>query len=253
MVELVPLAGLGEIGAGVDLAGLLVDALAEHGAGEGGLAGAVLVVTQKIVSKAEGRIVRLADVSPGEQARRLAAQTGRDPRIVELILAESVAVVRATPQVLITRHRLGLVMANAGIDQSNIGPGDSGRVLLLPVDPDGSAQGIRAAIERHFGVAPAVVIADSFGRPWRNGVVGVAIGAAGLPSLWDRRGEADRDGRPLEVTQVAIGDMVAAAAGLVTGEGSEGIPAVLIRGLQLDAPIVPAAALVRPPEMDLFR
>src|SRR5690606_30389764 len=142
----------------------------------------------------------------------------------ELVLSESTAVLRAVPHVLIVRHRLGLVMANAGIDRSNIGEGDGERVLLLPIHPDASAR----ALAQQLGCG--IVISDSFGRPWRMGVVAVGIGAADLPALHDQRGEQDRDGRPLEVTQVAVADLVASAAALVTGEGAEGVPAVLIRG-----------------------
>ncbi len=251
MISIHPLTGMAEICADDDLAMLLRDAL-----GRTGLwplqQGDVLVVTQKILSKAEGRMVDLTEVKPGEQALELAEKTKKDPRLVELVLRESSAIVRAVPHILITRHKLGHVMANSGIDRSNIGPGAPERALLLPVDPDGSA----AALSHELacgGAAPAVVISDSFGRPWRHGVVGVAIGAAGLPALVDRRGEEDRDGRSLEVTQIALADQIATAAALVTGEGAESIPAVLIRGLRLPPGDAPAAALVRPIEEDLFR
>lgn len=241
MIQIVPLTGIGEIARGDALAPILARALPED-AGDG----AVLVVTQKIVSKAEGRFVALAGVTPSAEAERLAAIVDKDPRFVECVLAESSAVVRAAPHILITRHRLGFVMANAGIDRSNIGAGDAERVLLLPVDPDASA---RALVE---ALGMPVVISDSFGRPWREGVVGVAIGAAGLPALVDRRGQTDRDGRVLEVTQIALADLVASAAALAAGEGDEGIPAVLVRGLRFEGEN-PASALVRPVEMDLFR
>ena len=207
----------------------------------------VLVVTQKIVSKAEGRFVELATVTPGAEAERLAAITHKDPRLIELVLSEAVAVVRAVPHVLITRNRHGHVMANSGIDRSNIGPGGEDRALLLPIDPDASADALRRA------VGCPVVISDSFGRPWRYGVTGVAIGASGLPSLVDRRGELDRDGRRLEVTQIGLADMIATAAALATGEGAESVPAVLIRGVVWPAGSLPASALVRPLEEDLFQ
>ena len=198
--------------------------------------------------------VDLATVIPGAEAARLADVTRKDPRLVELILRESVAVVRAAPHVLITRHRGGWVMANAGIDQSNIGPGGADRtadrVLLLPRDPDASAAAIRAGLG---APAPAVVISDSFGRPWRLGVVNVALGAAGLPALADRRGERDRDGRALAVTQIALADQIASAAGLAMGEGAEGVPAAIVRGLAWTAPDAPAAALIRPLSEDLFQ
>jgi coenzyme F420-0:L-glutamate ligase/coenzyme F420-1:gamma-L-glutamate ligase len=252
MITIHPLIGIPEIAPGDDLAAILSDALAVAGLLPLA-ADDILVVTQKIVSKAEGRFVDLEAIVPGDEAQRLAATTRKDPRLVELVLAEASHVVRAVPHVLITRHRLGHVMANSGIDRSNIGPGGSERALLLPVDPDASADALRARLAADIGTAPAVLISDSFGRPWRHGVVGVAIGAAGLPSLIDRRGELDRDGRTLEVTQVALGDMIATAAALATGEGAESVPAVLVRGAVWPSGHAPAAALVRPMEEDLFR
>lgn len=251
MIEILPLTSIGEIAQGDDLAETLTECLARMG-----LAirpGDIIVVTQKIVSKAEGCYVDLAAVTPSVQAQELAQRTKKDARLVELVLSESSDVVRAAPGVLITRHRLGLVMANAGIDRSNIGPAGGERVLLLPRDPDGSARALAAAIEALVGVRPAIVISDSFGRPWRHGVVSVAIGVAGLPALLDRRGDMDRDGRQLEVTQIAVGDMIATAAGLATGEGAEGIPAVLVRGYEVSGDARPAVDLVRPPAEDLFR
>jgi coenzyme F420-0:L-glutamate ligase / coenzyme F420-1:gamma-L-glutamate ligase len=241
MIEIIPLDGLPEIRPGDDLPAMLRRDFQ---------IGDVLVITQKIVSKADNLFVDLASVIPGDEALRLAGVTRKDPRLVELVLRESTAVVRAVPHVLITRHHCGCVMANAGIDQSNLGEGDADRVLLLPRDPDASAARIRAALG---DTPPAIVISDSFGRPWRYGVVNVAIGAAGLPSLVDRRGSLDRNGRPMEVTQIALADQIASAAGLAMGEGSEGIPAVIVRGLLLDAPMVPATALVRPLSEDLFQ
>ncbi|MDB5686087.1 MAG: Coenzyme F420-0:L-glutamate ligase / coenzyme F420:gamma-L-glutamate ligase, partial [Rhizorhabdus sp.] len=240
------LGGIGEVLPGDDLPAILAGAMAAQGIVH--RAGDVLVVTQKIVSKSEGRFVRLDDVVPGAEALRLAEVTRKDPRLVELVLSESSAVLRSVPNVLITRHKLGLVMANAGIDRSNIGPGQDERALLLPVDPDASAARIATVLG-----GPAVVISDSFGRPWRYGVVSVAIGASGLPSLIDRRGDLDRDGRRLEVTQIALGDMIATAAGLAAGEGAESIPAVLVRGYHFDGEASPAAALVRPTGEDLFQ
>ncbi len=251
MIALHPLASLGEVLPGADLAGLLATAL-----GDCGLTPQrcdILLVTQKIVSKAEGRFVELSSITPSPAAIELAATTGKDPRFVELVLTESVSVVRAVANVLITRHRSGHVMANAGIDRSNIGPGSAQRVLLLPEDADASAERLRSALRAFWTEVPAIVIADSFGRPWRYGVVNVAIGASGLPSLIDRRGETDRDGRPLEVTQVALADLIASAGGLLTGEGAESVPAVLIRGVRWSAEERAAAALVRPLAEDLFR
>jgi coenzyme F420-0:L-glutamate ligase/coenzyme F420-1:gamma-L-glutamate ligase len=246
MIAIHPLAAIGEVLPGADLATLLGEALAAAGLLPFA-PGDVLVVTQKIVSKAEDRFVDLATVTPGPEAETLAATTRKDPRLVELILRESTEVVRAVPNVLITRHRHGHVMANSGIDRSNLGPEGGARALLLPIDADASAAALATAL------GCAIVISDSFGRPWRYGVVGVAIGAAGLPALVDRRGELDRDGRRLEVTQVALADMLATAAALATGEGAESVPAALIRGLHLPEGDAPAAALVRPLAEDLFR
>jgi coenzyme F420-0:L-glutamate ligase / coenzyme F420-1:gamma-L-glutamate ligase len=251
MIQIYPLSAIGEVRPGDDLARLLADAVSKVGVDT--VASDVLVVTQKIVSKAEGRFVELATVSPGPRALELAEVTRKDPRLIELVLSESSDVIRAVPHVLITRHRSGHVMANAGIDRSNIGPGGNERALLLPLDADASAERLRAAFAEILRDPPAIVISDSFGRPWRHGVTCVAIGAAGLPALVDRRGDVDRDGRVLEVTQIALGDMLATAGGLVTGEGAEGVPAALIRGLNWTADHRPASSLVRPVEEDLFR
>lgn len=249
MIEIQPVEGLPEIAEGDDLGGILAEALAPLAMRDGDL----LVVTQKIVSKAEGRAVLLDEVVPGPQAGRIAAAMGKDPRLVELVLSEASELLRAERGVLVTRHRLGLVMANSGVDCSNTGPSAGERALLLPRDPDASAEAIAAAIIGRLGVTVGVVISDSFGRPWRQGVVNVAIGCAGVPALRDWRGERDRDGRVLQSTVVAYGDLVASAAGLAMGEAAEGVPAVLIRGLSLPGPPQPAAALIRPPEEDLFR
>lgn len=212
----------------------------------------VLVVAQKVVSKAEGRFVDLGTVQVSRRAAELGAATRKDPRVVELVLAESTEVLRAEPDVLIVRHRLGFVMANAGIDRSNVSLPN--HVLLLPRDPDSSACGLRTALANWFGVEDVgVIVCDSFGRPWRKGVTQVALGAAGIPSLLDRRGEPDRSGRRLEVTEVALGDQLACAAGLLMGEGAEGLPAVLVSGLTRSADCVPASGLIRPLTQDLFR
>jgi len=215
----------------------------------------VLVIAQKIVSKAEGRTVRLADVRPSERARELAAEVHKDARFVEVVLSESSEVVRYRRDVLIAAHRLGFVMANAGVDQSNVEHGQGGeQVLLLPRDPDASCAELKARLEDRFGVRLGVIINDSFGRAWRNGVVGVALGAAGLPALLDMIGEPDLFGRPLKVTQIALADEIAAAASLVMGEAAEARPAVLVRGLAWgERPALPAQALIRPKELDLFR
>lgn len=244
--------GIDEVKAGDDLAAMLVAAL--DAAGMAPQERDVLVIAQKIVSKAEGRSIALDDIIPSSRALELATITGKDARLVELILTESMEVVRAAPRVLIVRHRRGWVMANAGIDRSNV-PAQDGRerVLLLPENPDATAAALREALMARYGVALAVLICDSFGRPWRHGVTNVALGCAGLPALMDRRGEPDRCGRPLEVTEVAYADAIAGAAALVMGEGAEGLPAALVRGLDWSAPARPAAALVRPISEDLFR
>lgn len=247
MLGIFPLTGLPEIRPGDDLPALL----AAH---TGNLqAGDILVVAQKIVSKAEGRFVKLGDVLPSPEAVSLAEKVHKDARLVELVLRESSDVVRAAPHVLITRHRLGHVMANAGIDASNIGSAGEGRVLLLPDNPDASAARIADALETAFGVRPGVIVSDSFGRPWRMGTVNVAIGVAGVPALVDRRGELDRDGRVMQMTLIALADAVAAAAGLAMGEGAEGIPAAIVRGLAWAAAEHTASVLVRPVGEDLFR
>ncbi len=235
-----------------DLPAILANALRDNAAGLED--GDILVIAQKIVSKAEGRYVDLDEVTPSDEARSLALQCGKDPRHVETILAESDEVVKVGPHVIIVAHKLGFVMANAGIDESNIPHGDgSGRLLLLPRDPDASAARIKATLDVMFGVSVGVVINDSFGRPWRNGVVGVALGSAGVPSLVDRVGSSDLFGRTLKVTEIAIADELASAGSLLMGQAGEGVPAVLIRGFQLDAPERPASALIRDRERDLFR
>jgi coenzyme F420-0:L-glutamate ligase / coenzyme F420-1:gamma-L-glutamate ligase len=216
--------------------------------------GDVFVLTQKIVSKAEGRMVDLATVEPSTEAIELAGKVQKDPRLVELILSESVRVVRARPGILIVEHRLGYVMANAGIDQSNVAaPDDRQRALLLPLDPDGSAEILRGRLSQKFGVPVAVIISDSFGRAWRRGTCGVAIGAAGLPSLMDLRGSLDLFGRELQVSITGHADEIAAAASLVMGQGAEGQPVVIVRGLTWHGPDNAASELVRPAEEDMFR
>jgi coenzyme F420-0:L-glutamate ligase/coenzyme F420-1:gamma-L-glutamate ligase len=243
------LPGIGEILPGCDLAQLLLDAL--DSAVLRLEPQDVLVVAQKAVSKAEDRFVRLEAVRPSARAQHLARITGKDPRIVEVILGESTEVLRAKPNVMITRHRLGLVMAQAGVDRSNVPGGE--RVLLLPLDPDWSAEMLRQRLVAAHGAEVGVIVTDSFGRPWRLGTTNVAIGAAGVPALWDRRGEADREGRRLETTQVAWADAVAAAAGLAMGEAAEGTPAVLVRGLRWTLPAQTASTLLRPLGEDMFR
>ena len=214
--------------------------------------GDALVVTSKIVSKAEGRYVDLDSVVPGEAAQQLAAQIGKDPRLVEVVLQESSRVSRTAPNTLITTHRLGFTCANAGIDQSNI-EGDEARVLLLPRDPDGSAEAIRAALKAVTGASVGIVISDSHGRPFRLGNGGIAVGVAGMPALLDLRGQRDLFGRELRVSIQAYADEVAAAANLLSGEAAEGRPVVLLRGLNFPALDGHAAELNRPAELDLYR
>jgi coenzyme F420-0:L-glutamate ligase/coenzyme F420-1:gamma-L-glutamate ligase len=250
-LEVVPVAGMPEIEPGDEVGGLIAKALASSGDALG--EGDVLVVSQKVVSKAEDRVVDLEHVAPGERAIELAERLGKDPRLVELILRESAAIVRAERDVLIVEGNSGWISANAGIDASNV-PGVD-RVALLPVDPDGSARRIRAELRRACGVAPAVVIADSFGRPWRLGQVDVAIGCAGLAAIDDWRGRMDRHGRELTATAVGVADEIAAAADLARGK-DEGVPVGIVRGLARfvtaeDGP--GAAALRRPKDEDLFR
>jgi coenzyme F420-0:L-glutamate ligase/coenzyme F420-1:gamma-L-glutamate ligase len=249
-LTLTALAGLPLVEPGDNLAALLAAALRRTGITPED--GDILVVAQKVVSKAEGRIVDLAGVVASARAATLANEIGKDARLVEVILGESSEIVRHRKDVLIVAHRLGLVMANAGVDQSNVG-GDGEHVLLLPLDPDASAAALKAKLDAEFGVEFGVVINDSFGRAWRNGVVGVALGAAGVPSLRDMVGMPDLFGRKMRVTEVAVADEIASAASLLMGQAAEGQPAVLVRGLICDAPAVPASALPRPKEMDLFR
>ena len=251
-LEVIALTGLPLIKAGDDLVELIASSLKRNGVEP--RARDVLVVAQKIVSKAEGRMVDLATIKPSPQAIALAADVDKDPRLVEVILSESVRVVRARRNVLIVEHRLGFIMANAGVDQSNVGPGDGAQhVLLLPEHPDRSAAVLRRGLAAATGIDLAVVINDSFGRAWRQGTAGVAIGVAGLPALIDLRGRPDLFGRTLEVSVIGFADEVAAAASLVMGQADEAAPVVLIRGLRWSAPESTAASLIRPSNEDLFR
>jgi coenzyme F420-0:L-glutamate ligase/coenzyme F420-1:gamma-L-glutamate ligase len=251
-VELFALPGLPMVRAGDDLAALIAAALER--AGQRLRERDVIVVAQKIVSKAEGRTVNLATITPSAEAIRLGGEIGKDPRLVEVILSESTRVVRSRLNLMIVEHRLGFVMANAGVDQSNVAPGDGEqRALLLPRDPDASAEALRIDLQQRFGVALGVIISDSFGRAWRRGTCGIAIGAAGLPSLIDLRGQPDLFGRTLEVSIIGFADEIAAAASLLQGQAAEAQPVVLVRGLDWSAPHAPAAELIRPHAEDLFR
>lgn len=251
-LTLIALTGIKLVEPGDDLAAIAAAAFSANGIVAE--AGDVLVVAQKIVSKAEGRYVDVTTVEPSDRAIALAADVEKDPRFVEVVLSESKRVVRCRPGLLIVEHRLGFVMANAGIDHSNLPMQTGGeRVLLLPEDPDGSALALRNELVGIFGTEIAVIISDSFGRAWRKGTVGVALGSAGLPALIDMRGHLDLFGRELLVTETGFADEIAAAAGLLMGQADEAVPMVLVRGLGWSAPEVPAAALIRPAEHDLFR
>ena len=248
-LTLVGLDAIGEIGAGDDLAAALLDAIVA--AGETLQAGDVVALAQKIVSKSEGRMVRLADVTPSPAAHDLSAKTGKDPRLAELLLRETHEVVRQREGLVVVEDVRGMVLANAGIDASNVAA-DGESVLLLPEDPDASARALRTALEQRSGVAPAVVIIDSIGRAWRQGTVGTAIGVAGMPALLDLRGKPDMHGRLLETSELGLADEVAAAASLLMGQADERCPAVLLRGLAFTGEGA-ARDLLRPRTMDMFR
>jgi coenzyme F420-0:L-glutamate ligase/coenzyme F420-1:gamma-L-glutamate ligase len=252
VVTLTPIPDIPMVRPGDDLAGLLIAACERSELAP--TDGDVVVVAQKIVSKAEGRYVDLANVRPSPRAQSLAAEVDKDPRLIEVILGESRRVVRHRPGVLIVEHRLGFIMANAGVDRSNVDPAAGAEpVLLLPRDPDASAARLLERLAGHFHKRLGVIITDSWGRAWRRGTVGVALGAAGLPSLMDMRGRPDLFGHELRVTQTGFADEIASAASLLMGQADEARPVVLVRGLAWDAPASPAATLIRAAEEDLFR
>jgi coenzyme F420-0:L-glutamate ligase/coenzyme F420-1:gamma-L-glutamate ligase len=250
-LRLLALPGIPLVRPGDDLAAMILAALGA--CGERLHEGDVLVIAQKIVSKAEGRLVQLATVEPSARALALAAETGKDARIVELVLAESDEVLRHGPDVIVVAHRLGFVMANAGIDQSNVGPDGGDAALLLPRDPDASCAGLRTQLRARAGVDVGVIINDSHGRAWRNGTVGVALGVAGLPGLLDLRGRPDLYERRLRITEVGLADELAAGASLLMGQADEGRPVVLARGVPYPRRDGCARELVRARERDLFR
>lgn len=212
----------------------------------------VLVISSKIVSKSEGRYFDLNAVIPSVEAQQLAQQTDKDPRIVELILSESIGISRQARGVIVAQHRLGFVSANAGIDQSNVG-GEGEIVLLLPLDPDHSAEALRQAIHQATGVEIGIIISDTHGRPFRLGNVGIAIGVSGMPALLDLRGNHDLFGRELKISMQGYADLIASSAHLVCGEGDEGLPVVLVRGLDYPQSDGKAHDLYRPPAQDLYR
>ncbi len=245
-LELIALEGIPEVSPGDDIAGLIAAAAADLSLTDAD----VLVVTQKVVSKAEDRLVELDSVEPSPMARDWAARWDKDPRQVELVLRESAEIVRMAPGgLIISRTRHGFVCANAGVDVSNVGGGEV--ASLLPLDPDASASGIREGLRRRLGVSPAIVVSDSFGRPWRNGIVNVAVGSAGIEALLDLRGSADAAGRPMQATVIAIADELASAADLAGGK-VEQRPVVLVRGYEWRPSDAGASVLVMERERDLF-
>jgi len=250
-LTITPLAGMPMVRAGDDLAALILTALAAQKLALE--AGDILVVAQKIVSKSEGRQVALASITPSPEAVQLANETEKDPRLVELILRESTTVLRKKPGVLIVRQKLGLVGAQAGIDQSNIEHGADENALLLPEDPDRSARQIRDTIAKRTGVRPGVIVSDSMNRPWRLGTIGGAIGSAGIQVLDDRRGMHDIYGREMKVTMINRADSIATAATLVMGETTERTPVALVRGFAQEDHAQTARDIIRPLEEDMFR
>lgn len=246
-VRIIPLPGMPEVRKGDDVAALIIEAA---GRGPGIQGGDVVIVTQKIVSKAEGRVVSLTDVTPSPEAETLAVETEKDARLVELILRESTRIVRQRGSVLITETRHGFVCANAGIDASNVAA--EGAVALLPEDPDRSAQGLRAAIRERTGAEVAVIISDTFGRPWREGHTNVAVGVAGMLPFVDYVGRVDPYGYELRVSTLAVADELAAAGELVMGK-LDGVPVAIVRGYNYPRGEGSARQMVRDPEKDLFR
>jgi len=248
-VTLVGVPGIPRVQPGDDLPSLIVAAMRD--ASITPLPGDALVVTSKIVSKAEGCIVDLRTVNPSPEAIALAARTDKEPELVELVLTESTGIVRAVPGVLIVRHRLGFTSANAAIDRSNA-DGSEHTALLMPLDPDASAARVRGAVVAAFGVDVAVVVSDTHGRPWRRGNVGVAVGVAGLTPLVDMVGAVDLFGRELKATLIPMADQLANAATLVSGETDEGLPVVLVSGMKLESGAGTSAELTYPFDTDLF-
>ena len=253
-IAIIPLSGIPLVRPGDDLSRLLGDAIERLPEPDRLVRrGDVLVIAQKIVSKAEGRYVDLDQVTPSPRAIEIGRQCEKDPRLIEVILSESQEVVRVRPGLIITRHRLGFVSASAGVDRSNVAPEGIDRVLLLPIDPDRSAAHIRSALRDRFGIDLAVIIADSHGRPHRLGTVGVAIGLSGLPGLEDWRGRKDLFGYTLQHTEVGVADQIAAAGTLLLGQAAESVPAVIVRGAPFERREGATQEINRPQEMDLFR
>jgi coenzyme F420-0:L-glutamate ligase/coenzyme F420-1:gamma-L-glutamate ligase len=251
-LRLLALDGVPMIAAGDDLPAIILTALEDSGLEL--ITGDAVVLAQKIVSKAEGRLIDLDGIVPTQRAIEIAAASQKDSRVVELILAESDEVLRVRPGVVIVQHRLGFVAANAGIDQSNIGNRErDDRVLLLPIDPDATCRRIRETLHARTGAEIAVLIIDSIGRAWRNGTVGTAIGVSGMAGLLDLRSKPDLFGRSLKTSELGLADELASAASLIMGQAAEGRPIVLARGVPYARRDGSARELVRPKEIDLFR
>jgi coenzyme F420-0:L-glutamate ligase/coenzyme F420-1:gamma-L-glutamate ligase len=246
-IQIFPIAGLPEVKAGDDLPQWIVKSLSSGGAPVS--AGDVLVVAQKIVSKAEGRFVPLESVEPSERAFRWASEYQKDPRVIELVLREASRIVRMERGVIVAETRHGFVCANAGVDVSNV---PEGMALLLPEDPDRSASELRERLTKTFGLPVGVIISDTFGRPWREGLVNVALGVAGIAPLLDYRGQRDASGKLLQATLIAIADEIASAAELVMGK-SDGVPLAIVRGLDASGAPGTGRDLIRPAERDIFR
>lgn len=251
MMQLWPLKGIAEVVPGDDIAALISTALEENQLPLE--AGDIIAIAQKIVSKAEGRYRYLDEVEPEKRAKYLAGQCDKDPRLMQLICDESSDVLRIRKGVIIVQHRLGYVHANAGIDKSNLPVSERERVLLLPKDPDASSQAIRKKLENKYQVPLGVLINDSAGRAWRNGTIGFAIGTAGFEPLNNLIGQLDRNGRRLEVSEVAVADELAAAASYMMGQADESYPVVLIRGANAKLGDYTSDSLIRDKQIDLFR
>jgi coenzyme F420-0:L-glutamate ligase/coenzyme F420-1:gamma-L-glutamate ligase len=252
VLQFLPVPNLPLIAPGADLGAVIVGAMTQNE--QVFLAGDIVLVAQKIVSKAENRFVKLSEVTPSERAIELAALTDKDPRLVEVILWDTAEVIRAKPGVLIVEHKAGFISANAGVDRSNIAPAEEEMVLRLPADADASAARLRDRLARLTGRRPPVLIIDSHGRPWRLGVVGVVIGLAGIKPVWDLRGQPDLFGVPLKHTTVGAADELAAAASLVMGQTAAQCPVVIARGLVYEADETTRLRdVIRDKERDLFR
>jgi coenzyme F420-0:L-glutamate ligase/coenzyme F420-1:gamma-L-glutamate ligase len=253
-LQLFPVPNLPWLQPGDDIAALILEKL--HSIGESVQPGDILVIAQKIVSKVEGRLVRIKEITPGEQAKQIAETVGKDPRVIQIILDDSRQIIRQRRGLFVVEQRSGWICANAGVDRSNVQPDANGDeyLALLPEDADASAERIRQRVAALAGVAPAVIISDSHGRAWRTGTVGVALGCAGMPPLWDQRGLQDLFGYELQSSEECIADELAAAASLLMGQSNEGQPVVLVRGYQLPAaPAAPARTIQRPAAIDAFR